>query len=348
MTQQEITALLGEGRFPEGQTAQELIETHASWVVLTDAYAFKIKKPVKFSFLDFSTLERRRVACEEEVRLNRRLTDIYLAAVPIVFHNNKYGIGMDGEPMDYAVQMRRVDRERQMDLLLRKGLVTDADVEAVATVLADFHQKARVISQPFDEAAARADFADLLSVEKVLTERAGVDFGTWIPHWVELAGAVMEKYNLRFQERVKEGFIREGHGDLHARNIFLLEKPVIFDCIEFSEHLRVNDVLSELAFLAMDLKRFGRKDFKGILIKKYSEIFPCFRQQMDYIIFQYYLLYRASVRLKVAALQLAERNHPDEEASLLKEIHALAALCGRYAGKLEEMSELRPHQGFTS
>ncbi len=342
MTQQQIETLANEGIFPDGSICEELIETHASWVILTEKFAFKIKKPVKFSFLDFSTLALRQHACEEEVRLNRRLTDIYLGTVPIVFGGKNCGIGIPGETVDFAVQMQRVDHQRQMDLLLEKDLVKDSDIEAIAEQLAVFHQNARVMNEPFDEAAAMEDFADLASVSKVLTENVDEDFEAWIDGWIELAGAVLQKLAWRFEERVQEDFVRDGHGDLHSRNIFLLEKPVIFDCIEFNERFRVNDVLSELAFLAMDLKRFGRKDFKGILIKKYSETYPCFRLPEDRVIFQYFLLYRATVRLKVAGLQLGEElAEPTADIEALKaEVRTLANLCRNYAWKLKAMSEI--------
>ena len=342
MTQQQIEALANEGVFPDGSTSGKLIETHASWVILTEKFAFKIKKPVKFSFLDFSTLALRKHACEEEVRLNRRLADIYLAAVPIVFDGKKYGFGVKGETVEYAVKMQRVDSNRQMDLLLKKGLVKDSDIEAIAGMVAVFHQNARIVKRPFDEAATREDFADLVSVSAVLAGEVDENFKTWIAGWIGLAGAVLKKLDWRFEQRVEENFVREGHGDLHSRNIFLLEKPVIFDCIEFNEHFRVNDVLSELAFLAMDLKRFGRKDFKGILIKKYSETYPCFRLPEDYVIFQYFLLYRATVRLKIAGLQLREEleERTVDIESLKNEIRLLAKLCQNYAGKLKAMAEV--------
>jgi len=343
MTQQQIEALAAEGTFPDGGTSPKLIETHASWVILTEKFAFKIKKPVKFSFLDYSTLALRKKACETEISLNRRLTDIYIGAVPIVFDGKKYGIGTQGRTVEFAVKMERVDNSRQMDLLLKQGLVKDADIEAIAAMLALFHQQARVVHRPFDEAGAVADFADLGSVSAVLSEQVDENFGEWIAGWIELAGAVLKKLSWRFQQRVEENFVRDGHGDLHSGNIFLLEKPVIFDCIEFNEHFRVNDVLSELAFLAMDLKRFGRKDFKGILIKKYSETYPCFRLPEDYAIFQYFLLYRASVRLKVAGLQGAEELQgaaTGHGTALREEIRSLTELCHHYAGKLKKMAGL--------
>ena len=342
MTHEQVEALAHSGHFPDGSKQTELVETHISWVILTDHFAFKIKKPVRFSFLDFSTLPLRKHFCEEEVQLNRRLTDIYLEAVPILFDGQDYGIGTEGETVDYAVKMNRVDGNRQMDLLLKKDLVRQEDIEELAIIIAHFHQHARIVRRHFDPAATKEDFSDLASISPVLTEHVDEKFTPLIADWIALANEILDKYAWRFTQRVEENFVRDVHGDLHSRNIFLLEKPIIFDCIEFNEHFRINDVLSELAFLAMDLDRFGRSDFKAVLIKKYREYFPCFPQPEDTVIFQYYLLYRASVRLKIAALSLREELvGPTIDIDLIKsEIRSLAALCGKYAEKLKDISEI--------
>lgn len=341
MSPQQIDSLVNSGYLPgpDSQESRQLIETHISWVILTPQFAYKIKRPVRFSFLDFSTPERRKTACEEELRLNRRLSGIYLDVVPVVFDGQQYGIGMEGTVVDYAVKMQRVDGSRQMDLLLRKNEVTPADIEALASRLANFHRHARIVKVPFDAQQVMADFSDLSSVAAVLSQKADPAFSALIPAWVKLAEKAIVQLSPRFGQRVAEGFVREGHGDLHSRNIFLLEEPVIFDCIEFSEHLRINDVLSELAFLAMDLKRFGKKDFKGILIKKYNEVYPCFTDERDQAVFQYFLLYRASVRLKIAGLQLQQLpESPESRVEELKaEIADLSGLCRHYAGKLEKI-----------
>lgn len=338
MIHEQVEALAHSSNFPDGSSQTELVETHISWVILTRQFAFKIKKPVHFSFLDFSTLALRKHICEEEVRLNRRLTDIYLAVVPIVYDGRQYGIGIQGETIDYAVKMKRVDGSRQMDLLLKEGLVTPKDIEAIAVMVAHFHRNARVVRRHFDEEEMRRDFSDLLTVIPVLTEQVNEKFSALIPGWIELSAAVLKKYHQRFAERVEENFVRDGHGDLHSRNIFLLEKPVIFDCIEFNEHLRFNDVLSELAFLAMDLDRFGRSDFKEFLIKKYQEKFDCFPQPEDFVIFQYYLFYRATVRLKIAGLSLQEELvEPTTDPDVIRqEILSLATLCSNYAQQLKD------------
>lgn len=350
MTRKQIEKLVHDGIFPDENASRKLIETHASWVILTEKYAFKIKKPVKFSFLDFSTPELRKHFCEEEVRLNRRLSNLYLGARPIRFDGEKFNIDVEGKVVDYAVQMQRVDENLQMDLLLKNDKVTTADIEAIAGILADFHQHARIITQPFDEKATLEDFADLHSVASFLSNHMDRGLEKTISGWIKLAETVLEKTSWRFQERVAENFIRDGHGDLHSRNIFLLEKPVIFDCIEFNEHFRINDVLSELAFLAMDLKRFGKKDFKKTLIKKYSETYACFRLPEDYLIFQYFLLYRSTVRLKIAALQLKEWQEKPGTAcdEITAEIKSLVKLSSGYAEKLSRMLQSKDYHGFTS
>ncbi|MCB0521811.1 MAG: phosphotransferase [Lewinellaceae bacterium] len=340
MTQEEIHELVGHGRFPDGCTNPSLVETHASWVVLTRDFAFKIKKPVRFSFLDFSTLALRKHYCEEELRLNRRLTDIYQAVVPIVKTNGQFDIGIYGEAMEYAVQMERLPPGQQMNVMLENGQVGHTEVEALGQMIARFHQYAEVIKKPFEAASAKNDFADLANATPVLTARMDEKYGTRIAAWISLASTVIEKYKSRFGERVEEGFVRDGHGDLHAGNIFLLDQPVIFDCIEFNEHFRINDVLSELAFLCMDLDRYGRTDLKETLIRAYRASFPCFIKPADEVIFQYYLLYRASVRLKVAAIKLGEELQDAARAGQVvkKNIQVLGELCERYAERLKALA----------
>jgi hypothetical protein len=339
MTHEQVEALVKKGQFPDGAGKVELIETHISWVILTDFFAYKIKKPVRFSFLDFSTLPLRKHCCEEEVRLNRRLTDIYLDTIPIVYNGRFFGIGMEGETVDYAVKMKRVESARQMDLLLKRGLVRPEDVEALAITVARFHRSATVVRQHFDETATMKDFADLASVSPVLTDHLDEKFSTLIPDWIALAQAVIKKLSRRFFQRVEENFVRDVHGDLHCRNIFLLEKPVIFDCIEFNRHLRINDVLSELAFLAMDLDHFGCSDFKAILVETYKQEFPCFLLQEDDFVFQYFLFYRSSVRLKIAGLLLREElEEPTLDMDAIQQdIRSLSGLCSSYAAALKEL-----------
>ncbi|MEY3051748.1 MAG: hypothetical protein RLY31_1533 [Bacteroidota bacterium] len=331
MTQQEINRLLATS--PSGSGAQ-LIATHASWVLLIGDYAYKIKRPVRYSFLDYTTLALRKAACEAEVRLNRRLTDIYLDVAPVVrTADGRIRIGgPDGEIIDYAVRMVRVDPDRQMDVLLDRGAVTTGEVRMLAARIAAFHQAADISYEPYDQARLLADFADLETAAAPLAAGIpGVD--TRIRAWTGLVEQAIPPLAARFRERVAAGFVRDGHGDLHCRNIFLLASPVIFDCIEFSEHFRINDVLSEIAFLAMDLDLHGRPDLTAVLLDSYQAVYPCLLVPADRIILTYFQLYRAGVRLKIAGLRLAAVPAA-ERAATVTEAQRLADLCDTYARSL--------------
>ncbi len=336
MTHHQIHDLVRNGIFPEHSGSAELVETHANWIILTETHAWKIKKPVHLNFLDYSTLGKRKFYCQQEVELNRRLTDIYLGAVPIHFNGEKFGVKIPGEIMDYAVKMKRLEAARQMHLLLQNDQVKIADVEAIAEIVADFHHRAKTVSRPFDEQATAADFADIQSVVPLLAGQVNAILEKEIAAWVDLAKAFLAKTSARFQQRIEAGMVRDGHGDLHSGNIFLLEKPVIFDCIEFSAHFRENDILSETAFLCMDLERHGRQDLAKAFLKKYTALFPCINGREDEAIFQYFLLYRASVRLKISALRLQGKLAGGEKdcSEEMREIRQLEQLCRRYAQAL--------------
>ncbi len=336
MTHDQILLLLAAA--PAAETPR-LITTHASWVLLRGESAYKIKRPVRYTFLDYTTLEMRKAACEAEVRLNRRLTDIYRGVRPI-FRTPAGGLligddQMAGEIMDYAVHMDRIDPDRQMDILLDRGAVSAGQVRRLAIRIAAFHQAADIWYTPYDEAQLLADFADLATAAGPLAaELPGTD--DRIRKWIRIVENIIPPLATRFRERVAAGFVRDGHGDLHCRNIFLLDEPVIFDCIEFSAHFRINDILSEVAFLVMDMELHGRADLANVLLDTYQAEYPCLLVPADHTIFAYFRLYRAGVRLKIAGLRLA--NAPDAaRAETVAEARRLADLCDSYARELAGM-----------
>jgi len=306
MTQQQIFQII------DGYTARhpgdrpELVETHISWVLMARQEVFKIKKPLRFSFLDFSTLQKRRHFCEREVALNRRLApDMYLGMVPI-----RDGSGIDtkgngqGSVVEYAVWMRRMDETRQLDRLLEQGGVTRADMVELARMLAAFHQKAEVVAGAEDWQELYREFDDLRSVMPVLESSLGAGAREGVIRVLEQAKGFLEGLDARIEARKRAGFVRDGHGDLHCRNIFMTHPPVIFDCIEFSDALRTLDVLSEIGFLCMDLERYGRKDLSEAFLEEYVLRFPCMENKADRRLLEFYKMYRANVRMKVTALAL--------------------------------------------
>ena len=260
MTQEDLNRIIDSKAVPYPTGQISLVETHISWVLLTDSYVYKIKKPLKFSFLDFSTLEKRRLYCEQEVALNRRLApEMYLGVLAVVSEDGKLAIdGQGGALVDYAVWMRRMDENMQMDLLMEQGRVTNKDMEGLAEVLADFHRTALKVPGGTSFEELLEEFTDIRTVIPFVKKHFGEvasdlleEVNLWVPGFLETV-------RRRIRERDRQGYVIDGHGDLHCRNIFLLDPPVVFDCIEFNEDLRSLDMLNEIAFLCMDLERYGR------------------------------------------------------------------------------------------
>lgn len=306
MTRQQITRFIENYEALYPGKSLELIETHISWVLLARDEVFKIKKPLHFSFLDFSTLEKRKHFCEREVELNRRLaTDMYRGVVGIRESDGQLAAhGQKGKLIDYAVWMRRMDETRQLDHVLEKGEVGAEDIQELARLVAGFHHRAEVVTQAEDWLELYHEFADLKSVLPVLDACLGPGARGVINGVLSHARDFLKGLAARIEERKASGFVRDGHGDLHCRNILMTHPPVIFDCIEFSDDLRTLDVLSEIGFLCMDLERFGRGDLSEVFSGEYLQHFRCVENEADRNLLLFYKMYRANVRIKVTALAL--------------------------------------------
>jgi aminoglycoside phosphotransferase family enzyme/gluconate kinase len=290
-----------------------VIETHISWVLLTGSYAYKIKKPVNLGFLDFSTLDKRRHYCEEELRLNQRLApELYLAVIPIAGSAAAPALDGSGPIVEYAVKMREFPQDAQLDRLLVRNGLTAEHIIALAGEIAQFHDRAAV-------AAADSPFG---GAEEVW-QPAGENFAQIRPHldaeedrilldellaWSRQTHARLAG---EWEQRRRGGFIRECHGDMHLGNMALVDgKVLIFDCIEFNERLRWIDVMSEIAFATMDLYDRGRPGLAHRLLNDYLQ------HGGDYAglrVLRFYQVYRALVRAKVACLRLAQSGLSDEE-----------------------------------
>jgi uncharacterized protein len=317
MTIEEVQNIAEKGLFPGSKSRVSVLETHISFLILTEQYAFKIKKPVVFGFLDFSTIALRKRYCEEELQLNRRLTpDMYLSVLPV----GPDGIGdASAPPVDYALQMRRLDNANEMHLLLQAGKVTPKDMEALAQQLVPFHQAHRLPPDfPYSTEVLICDFSDLFSLETTLESFQLPDFHL-LQNWKIEIPAFLRQHEPRILARIRSGYWVEGHGDLHSRNIFLPPgcQPVIFDCLEFSRHLRCMDTLSELAFLCMDLDAHGHPFLGETFLQAYNKQRNCFETTEDVCLFQYFKAYRANIRLKVAALAYLQHEML-EQASLVR------------------------------
>ncbi len=334
MTDLQIRKLIKDRLFNEEYGQAKLVETHISWVLLAQDFVFKIKKPLYYSFLDFSTLTKRKFYCEHELKLNQRLTDgMYLDTVPICKKRDQIIIGADnGEIIDYAVKMKRMDETCQMNLLLKKGEVTFEHLDQLATLLAIFHKKADIIKTSINTATLQKDFADILKTSKFIENNIGKHEANIIKHSVAFSETFLKENASRISKRHLDGFTIDGHGDLYSQNIFLPEsgEPVVFDCIEFSDHLRQVDVLNELAFFCMDLDYYGRPELAEYFLDKYNTGNPCLFNQEDHNLFNYYKLYRANVRAKVGALKAMQVTDKTLLKKQLKFVGNYLSLMERY------------------
>lgn len=329
-----ITALQRPEAYPHPVEAITLFETHISWVLLTGDYVYKIKKPVNFGFLDFSTLEKRRFYCEEELRLNRRLAPkLYLEVVPVCGKYDAPLVGGIGEAFEYAVKMQQFDPRQTFDELLKRDELTLSLMEETAHTLADFHQQI-AIAHPDDnfgtastiEQPMQDNFSQLVQSLSGQQEVDGIkQTADALQQW-----SSQQHKNLlgTFQQRKRDGFIRECHGDLHLRNIVLWNNKVTpFDGIEFSSNLRWVDVMSELAFLLMDLDDHQQAKLARQLLNRYLSLTG------DYdglATLRYYQVYRAMVRAKVASLRLDQLNDTESIKNCVQEIRNYVQLAENY------------------
>lgn len=336
MTNEQIHYILDHHSYP-GEGAADLIETHISWVILTRKHAFKIKKPLKFSFLDFSTLELRKHYCQEELVLNNRLSSgIYLDVLEVRASNGQIEIGgTDGEVIDYAVQMKRLNTDTRMDLMLHRGQVRVEHVHRIARQLIDFHQTARIIQKKIDPQQIIGDFRDLASVEDFLEEKLGSVPVKLIHRSIEHAEKYIDQHSQLMQKRSDEGFYKDCHGDLHTGNIFLLTNPVIFDCIEFNEDFRQIDVLNEVAFFCMDLEKFDRKNLSRAFLDKYLTETNVMRNAEEERLFIFYKLYRANIKAKVQAIKAQQAGTEAELKKRLVNANAYLHLMSDYLSELK-------------
>jgi uncharacterized protein len=301
------------GIYPHPVSEIQLLQTHISWVLLTGDWAYKLKKPVNFGFVNFTTLELRHVACLEEVRLNRRTApDLYDGVVPLVNGIDGPQFGGSGTILEYAVRMRQFAQSDLFEQCLARNELSVDMIESLARTVAELHGKATIASldSPFGTpeligAAVQACLDELAKGPLPEAIRA-----TLIPLQVWCM-AEWQRLNSSFLSRKQQGWVRECHGDLHMGNIVRYRgKPTLFDCLEFNPNLRWIDVLSDVAFLVMDLHDRNAPRLAWRALNGWLE------QTGDYqglFVLKYYLAYRALVRAKVASLRLRQSDLSQEE-----------------------------------
>ena len=305
--------------YPEHGAQVTHLETHISHVFLAGDHAYKIKKPLELGFLDFSTLAKRRYYCEEELRINRRLApELYLAVVPIGGSERAPRVEGGGPTIEYAVKMRRFSQDGLLERVLERGELGAGQIDEIAQQVAGFHAEAaraeagaRFGAAPSVVGPALQNFDQLVPLLGSAADRSTLEI---LRRWTVRQNQLLAP---RFDERQRGGCVRECHGDLHLGNMVLIDGAVrIFDAIEFSSELRWIDVMNEVAFLAMDLAAKDRDDLAWRFVNAYLE------RTGDYDgvrVLRYYLLYRAIVRAKVAAIRAAQADSAARERAALEE-----------------------------
>lgn len=306
-----IRALCKAGAYPHAVDSVRLVETHISWLLLTGQYAYKIKKPVDFGFLDFSTLERRRFCCEEEVKLNRRLApELYLDAVPVTGTPEHPRVAGTGEAIEYAVKMVQFPAGQLLSERAECGQLASGEIDQIARLIAEFHETV----ERADEASVYGDseviqqwvMENIDTIRPLLADDSQVrqleSLKAWSDaQWHGKAGLM--------QLRKRQGYVRECHGDLHLNNITLIDGKVTpFDCIEFNPELRWIDVVSEIAFLFIDLLHVG---YARLAYRFLNHYLYCTGDYSGLALLRYYLVYRAMVRAKVTLLRMTQQRNDE-------------------------------------
>ncbi len=295
-----IDGLLDPAAYPHEVSEVSHLQTHISSILLTGTRAYKLKKPVDFGFLDFSTLELRERNCRREVELNRRLaSDVYHGVEPVTYDGSRVAISGEGEVVDWVVAMDQLDNKLLGVGFLERGNLTAQHLDQLVETLVPFYRDART-GPGVDEYGAVESVKfntdeNFVQTEYYIGKLISRDRFEHIRDWTNRF--FVDRAEL-FEKRVAESRIRECHGDLHLDNIFFCDPPVIFDCIEFNDRLACGDVASDIAFLAMDLDTRGRPDLAQHFVDRYvaesgdSELLE---------LLEFYQAYRAYVRGKVAA-----------------------------------------------
>jgi len=317
--------------YRDAPASVEAVETHMSWVFLTELFAHKLKKPVRYEFLDFRTLEARRHFCEEEVRLNCRLApDIYLAAVPLVVDpHGDLVLDAPGEPVDWLVRMKRLPADRMLDRAILARTADPDDLQGLTVLLADFFAAAVPVAIP--PAEYRRRIADAITAQRRVLLKAEYGLPRELVETVtgQLRKILMGNAPL-FDRRVRRGRIIEGHGDLRPEHVFLGPGPAVIDCLEFNRDFRVQDWLDELSFLAMECEMLGAPEIgetilQGVCVRLGDEPNP------QLVLF--YKSFRAMLRAKLAILHLQDAGLPDPgrwRARAESYLQLAAACAGRF------------------
>jgi len=302
-SQEKVAALRQPRAYPETTRSIEVRETHLSWVFLTDRMAYKLKKPVRRAFLDFSTLAARRSNCHEELRLNRRLAQtVYLDVVPLVLtDSSRLRVGGEGTVVDWLVKMRRLAHQQMLDSAIRAKRADPVTVTPAARLIAQFYAKAEPVLLSTERYKRR--LRDEVEINRtVLGETSKLPLGLVNRVCNDQRQFIVARWDM-LRERVDGQKIVEGHGDLRPEHIFLGTPPAAIDCLEFDRQLRLLDPADELAFLAIECERMGDQRVGDHFLSVYRGLVG---DMTPGVLVDFYKSCRACLRARIAVWHVHE------------------------------------------
>ena len=317
--------------YPDRPKRVDVIETHMSWVFLTETLVYKLKKPVRYEFLDFSTVAARRQDCEAELSLNRRLAgQVYLRTMPLTIQADG-GLQLDGDGrvVDWLVQMRRLPAGRMLDAAIREGTVYAGDMQKLSQALTGFYRSSSAF--PITPAEYRRRFEqdiqrnliELLDNRYALPKTQVEDLAAAQRQFVLEQGCIVE-------QRAGEGRIIDAHGDLRPQHIFLLDPPVIIDCLEFNQAFRILDPVDELAYLSMECERLGAPGIGDEVLGRYIDAAG---DACPIELIGFYKVFRACLRAKIAVWHITDHQVQDHQR-WLRMARTYLDLADRYLRRL--------------
>jgi aminoglycoside phosphotransferase family enzyme len=318
---EKVAFLSRPDAYSDGSPLVEIRETHMSWVFLTKSHAWKLKKPVRTDYLDFSTTEARRRNCLREVRLNRRLAnDVYLGVVPLTLDTHgDLQLDGSGKIVDWLVQMRRLPAGRMLDSLIARHAVSNEEVVRLASTLATFYLHAQKVAMTGPQYRRRLA-ADLQSAKRALTSTGYPSTAKLAEHVIHSQLDFLDKHRDLVEKRAREARIIDAHGDLRPEHICMERRPVIIDCLEFNRNLRILDAVCDLAFLALECERLGAAEIGESLVQVYRDQTG---DSPSEELVRFYRAYHATVRAKIALWHLNDDAILDKSRWVTKGEHYL-------------------------
>jgi aminoglycoside phosphotransferase family enzyme/predicted kinase len=307
-----VQALLRPETYPHRPPHITHLQTHISHIFLTGGLAYKVKKPIRYDFLDFSTLAQRGYFCRQEVKLNRRLThNLYLGVARITEQKKRLAVSGHGRVVEYAVLMREMPQDRMMNRLLAAGQVCGKEIKDLVRILVPFYRNAQTggaVNQDGRLAVIRKNTEENFAETRPFVGKlvSPTDYQSVLRY----TRRFIDQNRPLFERRIAAGRIRDGHGDLHSGNICLEPEIQIYDCIEFNHRFRYSDVACDLAFLAMDLDFHGHPVLSRLLVAEYVRLA---QDPEAKLLINFYKCYRACVRAKIHSFASAESEIPSQE-----------------------------------